>query len=123
MTPAALVVTGENDAHAFFASRSVLRADAYTESPALKTNLELIGAEHVLRSIFGFDAAETSDENPERFAVLRAMIWAANTSPATPPGPMSMPSTTVAFVECGLGLCNGIVGPGVGVFGARWSGG
>jgi len=31
----------------------------------------------LLGGILGFDAAETSDEDPERLAVLRAMIWAS----------------------------------------------
>lgn len=103
MTPPALVVTGEKDFNPFFASRRTWRADAYTESPAPKTNLELIGAEHMLGGISGFDAAETSDENPERVAVLRAMIWAylrSDSSRATPrglrPAPRSMPSWVVA---------------------------
>lgn len=76
MTPEALVVTGEKDAHPFFASRETWRSDAFTESPSPKTNLMLLDAGHMLGGVSGFDAAETSDENPERVAVLRAMIWA-----------------------------------------------
>lgn len=76
MTARALVVTGENDAHPFFSSRQTWRSDAYTQSPTPKTNLMLLEAGHMLGGISGFDAAETTDENPERVAVLRAMIWA-----------------------------------------------
>ena len=76
MTPEVLVVTGEKDTHPFFASRQDWRSDAYALSPAPKTKLELLEAEHLLGGISGFDAAETSDENPERVAFLRAMIWA-----------------------------------------------
>lgn len=36
----------------------------------------MLDAGHLLSGISGFDAAETSDENPDRVAVLRAMIWA-----------------------------------------------
>lgn len=76
MTPDALVVNGEKDAHPFFASRATWRNDAYTESPSPKTNLTLLAAEHLLGGISGFDAAETTDENPERVATLRALVWA-----------------------------------------------
>ncbi|GAA4682710.1 alpha/beta hydrolase family protein [Frondihabitans cladoniiphilus] len=76
MTPEALIITGEKDAHPFFASRATWRGDAFTESPSPKTQLTLLEAEHMLGGISGYDAAETSDENPERVAVLRAMIWA-----------------------------------------------
>ncbi|MGV8872646.1 MAG: alpha/beta hydrolase family protein [Rhodococcus sp. (in: high G+C Gram-positive bacteria)] len=76
MTPDALIVTGENDAHPFFASRSTWRRDAYNESPSPKTNLDLLDAGHMLGGISGYDASETSDENPERVAIVRAMIWA-----------------------------------------------
>lgn len=76
MTPEALVVIGEKDAHPFFASRSTWRGDAFTDSPSPKMQLTLLEAEHMLGGISGYDAAETSDENPERVAVVRAMIWA-----------------------------------------------
>lgn len=76
MTPRALVVTGEKDAHPFFSSRSTWRSDAYTRSPGPKANLMMVGAEHMLGGVSGYDAAETSDEDPERVAVVRAMIRA-----------------------------------------------
>ncbi|MDO4919608.1 alpha/beta fold hydrolase [Kocuria sp.] len=76
MTPPALIVTGENDAHPFFASRSSWRSDAFTDSPGPKTHLIMAGAEHMLGGISGFDAAETSDEDRDRVAVVRAMVVA-----------------------------------------------
>lgn len=76
MAPPALIVTGENDAHPFFASRGSWRSDAFTDSPGPKTHLIMAGAEHMLGGISGFDAAETSDENRDRVAVVRAMIVA-----------------------------------------------
>jgi len=33
-------------------------------------------AEHIFGGVSGYDAAETSDENPERVAALRALVWA-----------------------------------------------
>jgi hypothetical protein len=44
-------------------------------APGPKTLLMMHGAEHILGGISGYDAAETSDENPARVAVLRAMVW------------------------------------------------
>ncbi len=76
MSPRVLVVTGQNDWHPFFSSRPDWRSDAYTDSPAPKTRLMIAGAEHGFGGISGFDAAETTDEDPERVAVVRALIWA-----------------------------------------------
>lgn len=76
MTPEVLVVTGENDAHPFFSDRLDWRSDAYTAAPGPKTHLEIVGAEHGLGGIAMFDAAETTDESPDRVAAVRALIWA-----------------------------------------------
>ena len=38
--------------------------------------MTFFGAEHMFGGISGYDAAETSDENPERVATLRALVWA-----------------------------------------------
>jgi hypothetical protein len=59
-----------------FSDRLSYRSDAFTCAPAPKTLLTFFGAEHMFGGIFGYDAAETSDENPERVAVLRALVWA-----------------------------------------------
>lgn len=76
MTAPVLVVVGEEDAHPFFSERKDWRSDAYLTSPGPKTRLVLFGAEHGLGGVSGFDVAETTDEDPERVAALRALVWA-----------------------------------------------
>lgn len=51
-------------------------ADAYFLSPRPKSLLTLFGAEHGLGGVSMYDAAEMTDENPERVAALRALVWA-----------------------------------------------
>lgn len=76
MTTPALVVVGENDWNPAFSERKDWRADAYFLSPGPKSLLTLYGAEHGLGGVSTYDAAETTDENPERVAALRALVWA-----------------------------------------------
>lgn len=76
MTAPALVVAGDKDLNPMFSDRVTYRSDAYTMSPGPKSLLTLFGAEHMLGGISGYDASETTDENPERVAVLRALAWA-----------------------------------------------
>ncbi|MEU7481972.1 chlorophyllase [Lentzea sp. NPDC042327] len=76
MTGAALVIAGDEDLNPHFSSRLSYRWDAYTHSPGgNKTLLTLLGAQHLFGGISGYDAVETSDENPERVAALRALVW------------------------------------------------
>jgi dienelactone hydrolase len=76
MTGQALVVAGDKDLNPMFSGRLSFRWDAYTQSPGPKVLLTLFGAEHSLGGVAGYDAAETTDENPGRVATLRAMAWA-----------------------------------------------
>jgi pimeloyl-ACP methyl ester carboxylesterase len=76
MTSQALVIAGDKDLNPMFSDRLSYRWDAYTEAPAPKKLLTFFGAEHMFGGISGYDAAETSDENPERVATLRALVWA-----------------------------------------------
>lgn len=76
MTTPALVVVGEGDWNALFSARRDWHSDAYFHSPGPKSLLTLFGAEHGLGGISGYDAKETTDENPERVAALRALVWA-----------------------------------------------
>lgn len=87
MTPKVLIVTGEKDWLAFFSDRQDWRRDAYTAAPAPKTLLEIFDAEHGLGGISTFDAAETTDENPDRVAAVRALIWAYLRSELYPEDP------------------------------------
>lgn len=77
MTVPALVIAGDKDLNPAFTTRLSYRWDAYTRSPpGNKTLLTFFGGEHILGGIAGYDSAETTDENPERVATLRAMVWA-----------------------------------------------
>jgi len=76
MTWPALVIVGENDWNPTFSDRKDWRADAYFLSPGPKSLLMLFGAEHSLGGVSTYDAAETTDEDPERVAALRALAWA-----------------------------------------------
>ena len=76
MSAPALVIAGDKDLNPMFSDRISFRSDAYTLSAGPKTLLTLFGAEHMLGGVSGYDAAETTDENPERVAALRALAWA-----------------------------------------------
>ena len=77
MTAPALVVAGDKDVSpGFFSARASWRADAYTLSPGPKSLLTIYGGEHILGGISGYDAAETTDESPERVAAVQRLTWA-----------------------------------------------
>lgn len=76
MATPALVVVGANDWSPRFSDRKDWRSDAYFLSSGPKSLVTLFEAEHGLGGISGYDAAETTDENPERVAALRALVWA-----------------------------------------------
>lgn len=73
MTTPALVVAGDADASEFLTTRGPgWHAEPYHRSPGPKSLLTLFGAEHGLGGIAGYDAAETTDENPARAeAIMR----------------------------------------------------
>ncbi|WP_406859042.1 chlorophyllase [Streptomyces sp. HUAS MG47] len=77
MTTPALVVAGDQDDSRHFTDVGPdWHADPYTLAPAPKTLLTLFGAEHGLGGIAGYDAAETTDESPERVAALARLTAA-----------------------------------------------
>ena len=76
MTTPALVVVGDKDVNPNFTDRVDWRADAFVLSPGPKCMLILFGAEHSLGGVSGYDAAETTDENPSRVAVIQHLTWA-----------------------------------------------
>jgi predicted dienelactone hydrolase len=88
MTGQALIVVGDKDHNPMFTNRADWRADPYHRSPGdNKTLLTVFEAEHMLGGISGYDAGETTDENPERVAAIRAMIWAYLRSALVPGDP------------------------------------
>lgn len=71
MTTPALVVAGDKDTSPHLTVRGAdWHADPYFLSPAPKTLLTVFDAEHGLGGISGYDADETTDENPERVAAV-----------------------------------------------------
>jgi hypothetical protein len=51
-------------------------AEPYFLSPGSKSLLTLFGAEHSLGGIPGYEVRETTDENPERVALIQQITWA-----------------------------------------------
>lgn len=76
MTTPALIVAGAKDVNPAFSSREDWRSDAYHLSPAPKSLLTVSGAEHGLGGIAGYDAKETTDEDPNRVAAVQRLTWA-----------------------------------------------
>jgi dienelactone hydrolase len=77
MATPALVVVGDQDITAALTSKgAAYHADPYFLSPGPKSLLTLFGGEHLLGGITGYDAAGTTDENPERLALVQRLTWA-----------------------------------------------
>ncbi|MFE4832132.1 alpha/beta hydrolase family protein [Streptomyces sp. NPDC056672] len=76
MTTPALVVTGDRDDSPLSVRGPEWLADPYFLSPGDKSLLTLFGAEHSLGGIAGYEVQETTDENPERVALIQRVTWA-----------------------------------------------
>ncbi|QRR01249.1 alpha/beta hydrolase family protein [Dyadobacter sandarakinus] len=72
----ALIVNGDKDKNLMFSDLDNWRADAFYQSPGPKDLLTVFGAEHIFGGISGYDALETSDEDPERVAFVCETILA-----------------------------------------------
>lgn len=97
MTAPALVVAGDKDDSRHFTDMGPdWHTDPYTLAPGPKTLLTLFGAEHGLGGIAGYDAAETTDENPERVAAL-ARLTAAYLHTRLRPGAPAWQTTCEAL--------------------------
>ncbi|MFG6401159.1 alpha/beta hydrolase family protein [Microbacterium sp. P04] len=71
-----LVVAGDHDQSKMSSRGPDWFTDAYTYSPGATDLLTLAGAEHSLGGIVGYEVAETTDEDPERVAVIQRMTTA-----------------------------------------------
>jgi pimeloyl-ACP methyl ester carboxylesterase len=72
-----LVVAGDKDSSPYLTVRGAdWRADPYFLSTGPKSLLKLLGGEHGLGGISGYDAGETTDESPERVAAVQRLTWA-----------------------------------------------
>ncbi|MEI9939023.1 MAG: chlorophyllase [Pseudomonadota bacterium] len=76
LTTPTLVVAGDNDRSPLTVRGPDWFTDPYTLSPGAQGLLTLFGGEHLLGGISGYDAKETTDENPERVALVQRMTWA-----------------------------------------------
>ncbi|OXM84791.1 alpha/beta hydrolase family protein [Paenibacillus rigui] len=75
MSTPTLVVAGDHDQSLLSTRGPDWFTDPYFLSPGSKSLLLLFGAEHSLGGIAGYDVAETTDENPERIALLQRLTW------------------------------------------------
>ncbi|HTK07210.1 MAG TPA: alpha/beta fold hydrolase [Ktedonobacteraceae bacterium] len=76
MTTPALVVAGDRDQSLLSVRGPDWFTDPYFLSPGRKSLLTLFGAEHSLGGIHGYNATGTTDENPERVALIQRLTWA-----------------------------------------------
>ncbi|GAA2119046.1 alpha/beta hydrolase family protein [Actinomadura napierensis] len=76
MTTPALVVAGDKDDLPLSVRGPEWLTDPYFLSPGDKSLLTLFGGEHSLGGIAGYEARETTDENPERVALVQRATWA-----------------------------------------------
>ncbi|MEV4109921.1 alpha/beta fold hydrolase [Nonomuraea sp. NPDC049695] len=76
MTAPALIVAGDHDQSALSTRGPDWFTDPYFLSPGSKSLLTLFDAEHSLGGIPGYEVAETTDESPERVALIQQLTWA-----------------------------------------------
>jgi len=76
MSTPALVVAGDRDQSMLSVRGPDWFTDPYFLSPGDKSLLTLFGAEHSLGGIPGYEVAETTDESPERVALIQRLTWA-----------------------------------------------
>ncbi len=76
LTTPTLIVAGDHDQSKMSSRGPDWFTDAYTHSPGATDLLTFYGAEHALGGIVGYEVAETTDENPERVAVIQRMSTA-----------------------------------------------
>ena len=97
MTKPALVVVGGRDESPELSSRGpAYHADPYTDGPGPKSLLTLFGGEHQLGGVTGYDAEETTDEDPERVGAVQRLTWAYLRS-AVDPGASAWDDARAAF--------------------------
>ncbi|MBF6176157.1 alpha/beta hydrolase family protein [Nocardia blacklockiae] len=71
-----LVVAGDRDQSRLSTRGPDWFTDVYTHSPGARSLLTVFGGEHSLGGIHGYNAADTTDESPERVALIREAAWA-----------------------------------------------
>ncbi|WP_067709399.1 alpha/beta hydrolase family protein [Nocardia yamanashiensis] len=76
LTTPVLVVAGDHDQSQLSTRGPDWFTDVYTHSPGARSLLTAFGGEHLLGGIHAYNAADTTDENPERVALIREATWA-----------------------------------------------
>ncbi|MDP4096191.1 alpha/beta fold hydrolase [Paenibacillus sp. P96] len=76
LTTPTLVVAGDHDQSHLSTRGPDWFTDPYFLSPGSTDLLTLFGAEHILGGISGYDVKETTDESPERVALIQRVTWA-----------------------------------------------
>ncbi|GAA2096178.1 hypothetical protein GCM10009801_65540 [Streptomyces albiaxialis] len=76
MTAPALVVAGDKDDLPLTVRGPEWLTDPYHLSPGPKSLLTVHGGEHSLGGIAGYEAKETTDEDPRRVALVQRVTWA-----------------------------------------------
>jgi pimeloyl-ACP methyl ester carboxylesterase len=76
LTTPTLVIAGDHDQSKMSSRGPDWFTDAFTHSPGATDLVTLFGAEHSLGGIVGYEVAETTDESPERVAVIQRMTTA-----------------------------------------------
>jgi len=72
-----LILAGDNDPSPHLTVNGpAWHADPYLLSPGPKSLITLFAGEHGLGGISGYDAAETTDENPQRVEAVQWLTWA-----------------------------------------------
>ncbi|WP_378740687.1 alpha/beta hydrolase family protein [Nocardia brasiliensis] len=76
LTTPTLVIAGDNDQSHLSTRGPDWFTDVYTYSPGAQSLLTVFGGEHSLGGIHAYNAKDTTDESPERVALIRKASWA-----------------------------------------------
>ncbi len=76
LTTPTLVIAGDRDQSQMSSRGPDWFTDAYSYGPGATDLLTFHGAEHSLGGIVGYEVAETTDENPERVAIIQRITTA-----------------------------------------------
>ncbi len=101
MTTPTLVVVGDEDVSPHLTVRGAdWHADPFRLSTGPKCLLTISGGGHLLGGVSGYDAAETTDESPQRVATVQRLTWAYLRSALYPRDP-AWTAACAALAELG----------------------
>ncbi|MGW5106379.1 alpha/beta hydrolase family protein [Nocardia sp. NPDC004123] len=76
LTTSTLVVAGDHDQSHLSTRGPDWFTDVYAYSPGAQSLLTVFGGDHSLGGIHGYNAKDTTDESPDRVALIRKAAWA-----------------------------------------------